>query len=73
MFGNRKDGTKVKFQDPLIRIVPHIMSARNDSQNHYLIEQRAECFDKFIEEQRANGVSFNYLHIVIATFVTDLL
>ena len=66
MFGKRKDGTKVKCEDPLMRIVPHIMSARHDSQNQYLIETRAEIFDDFIESQRANGVSFNYMHILIS-------
>ena len=69
MFGNRKDGTKVKNMDPLIRIVPHIMNARNDSQNHYLIETRVEVMDNFIQQQREKGVSFNYLTILCAALV----
>ena len=69
MFGNRKDGTKVKMMDPLIRVVPHVMKERNDSQNHYLIETRVEVLDNFIQKQRENGVSLSYLHIIIATLV----
>lgn len=72
MFGNRKDGTKIKCEDPLMKIVPHIMSERHDSQNQYLIEQRTEVLDDFIEKQRANGTSYNYMHIIIATMVRIL-
>lgn len=69
MFGHRKDGTIVKSMDPLIKVVPHIMSARHDSQNLYLIETRAEVLDNFIEKERENGVSFSYFHILLATLV----
>ncbi len=69
MFGNRKDGTKVKTMDPLIKIVPHIMCTRNDSQNQYLIETRVEVLDEFIERERQKGVSFSYFNIIIAALV----
>ena len=69
MFGHRKDGTKVKVMDPAIRIIPHIMSERSDSQNKYLIETKVDVFDNFIEQQRKNGYSFSYFHIIIATLI----
>lgn len=73
MFGKRVDGTKVKIEDPLMRIVPHIMDKRNDAQNMYLIEQRAEVLDEFIQKQREeNKISYNYMHIIYAIFVRVL-
>ena len=73
MFGKRRDGTKVKIEDPLMRIVPHIMAERNDSQTMYLIEQRCEVLDEFIQNQRQqNGVSYNYMHILYAVLLRVL-
>ena len=73
MFGFRADGTKVKIEDPLMRIVPHIMDKRNDAQNMYLIEERVEVLDEFIQKQRAeNNVSYNYMHILYAILVRVL-
>lgn len=73
MFGKRVDGTKVKIEDPLMRIVPHIMDKRNDAQNMYLIEERAEVLDEFIQKQREqNNVSYNYMHILYAILVRVL-
>ncbi len=73
MFGKRADGRRVKPTDPLMRIVPHIMDKRNDAQNMYLIEQRAEVLDEFIQKQREeNKISYNYMHILYAILVRVL-
>lgn len=69
MFGRRSDGKKIKTIDPFYKIIPHIMSARHDSQNLFLYPARCENMDKFIQEMREKGTSFKYMHIVIAAVV----
>ena len=67
MFGFRSDGVKVKGLDPIDAIIPHIMSTRNDAQNLNTEPIRVENMDAWIKEKREKeGVSFNYMHIVIA-------
>lgn len=70
MFGKRSDGTKLKNIDPFQKIMPHIMSKRSDGQNFYKIAVDCTDLDRFIAERRsAEGVSFNYMHIVVAATV----
>lgn len=67
MFGFRSDGVKVKGLDPIDQMIPHIMSTRNDAQNLNTEPIRVENMDKWIKEKREKeGVSFNYMHIVVA-------
>ncbi len=69
MFGLRSDGKKAKITDPIQRLVPHIMNSRVASQN--FIFQNIDCanLDNFIRNQREQGKSYNYMHVVIATIV----
>lgn len=69
MFGRRSDGKRIKTIDPFYKMIPHIMSARHDSQNLFLYPARCENIDKFINEMREQGTSFKYMHIVIAAVV----
>jgi len=70
MFGYRSDGKKVKNIDPFMRIVPHIMFERSDSQVMQLQEIDCEPLDKYIFEKRRNGnVRLTYMDVVIAAFV----
>ena len=55
MFGFRNDGKRLKGIDPIQKIIPHIMSARHDSQNSTRYEIRCEPFDEFIREERSKG------------------
>jgi len=66
MFGLRPDGKKVRDIDPIQRIIPHIMKHRHDSQNLTSYDCPCEPWDAFIKEEAANGLSYNYMHIVIA-------
>ncbi|MGD9886783.1 MAG: 2-oxo acid dehydrogenase subunit E2 [Bacilli bacterium] len=69
MFGKRSDGVRIKNIDPIFKIVPHIMSARHDSQNSYLYPVLCDPLDEFIALEKQNRVSFNYMHIVVAAVV----
>lgn len=69
MFGLRPDGKKVKDLDPIQRIMPHIMKHRHDSQNLTSYDCPCEPFDAFIKQELSEGVSYNYMHLVIAGIV----
>lgn len=70
MFGLRSDGKKIKNLEPIVKIIPHIMKARHDSQNLFKYEVLCDSIDKFIVEERENEqVSLSYMHIVIAAII----
>lgn len=66
MFTYRSDGKKVKDIDPIKKIVPYIMFERNDSQNLFVESIDCANFDRFIQSRREEGISYNYMHLVIA-------
>ena len=69
MFGKRSDGKKIKNLSPIQKIMPHIMKARHDSQNLFKYPCRCEPLDQFIAAQKENNVSYNYMHLIIASLV----
>lgn len=69
MFGLRPDGKKVKDLDPIQRIIPHIMTARHDSQNLTTYDCPCEPMDAFINAQLAQDNVYNYMHLLIAAMV----
>ncbi|MDD3171258.1 MAG: 2-oxo acid dehydrogenase subunit E2 [Bacilli bacterium] len=69
MFGKRSDGKKIKGLSPVNKIIPHIMSARHDSQNLFKYELRCESLDEFIAKEKEEKISINYMHVVIAGIV----
>ena len=70
MFGFRPDGTKVKDIDPIEKIVPYIMKTRNDACNLAEADIICEEMDAWIKKQREEkGLSFNYMHLIIAASI----
>ena len=72
MFGYRPDGKKVRDLDPIQRIIPHIMTARHDSQNLTSFDISCAPFDDFIREQEGEGMRYTYMDILIAIFVRTI-
>ncbi len=67
MFGFRPDGKLVKDVDPITKIVPYIMSTRNDACNLTKADIVCDTMDEWIRKQREEkGISFNYMHLLIA-------
>ena len=52
-----------------MKIVPHIMSARHDSQNLSTCDVPCEPMDAFIRKHAESGVQYTYMHIVIASVI----
>ncbi len=72
MFGRRSDGKQAKNIDPIMRITGTIMQHRYDAMINHLLEVDCAGIDKFIEEERGNGVSLSYMDVVIAAIVRTL-
>lgn len=69
MFGKRSDGKKAKNISAIQKLIPHIMFKRNDSQNLYVNATDCAPLDNYIQVKREEGISYNYMHIVIAATV----
>ncbi len=69
MFGKRKDGRVVHKIEPFQKIIPYIMRTRTDSMNMFEELIACEELDSYIEEKKAEGLTVNYMHILIAAFV----
>lgn len=70
MFGYRKDGKRIKYEDIMVKMTPHFMKTRNDATNSIMHPVRVEDMDAWIiEKSEKEGVIFNYMHCVMATIV----
>ena len=68
----RSDGRLLKSLSPFVRIIPHIMTKRNDAQNFYKQVVAVDKIDQYIKEKKEQGIRLNYLHLFIAVYVRVL-
>lgn len=69
MFKNRYDGRRIKSLEPIQMIMPYVMKTRTDSMNMYEDTIPCEVFDQYIKEKAQQGISIDYMHILIAGIV----
>ena len=72
MFGFRSDGKKVKNMNIIDKAEPFFMPQRIDAVNYTTVKVKCDTIDEFIARERKNGISYNYMHIVIAAIVRIL-
>lgn len=72
MFGFRSDGKKVKNMNIIEKAEPFFMPQRIDAVNYTTIKVPCAKLDEFIARERRNGISYSYMHLVIATIVRVL-
>ena len=65
----RSDGTKVKGMGIIEQAGSFFMPNRDECVNYFIEDFRCEPIDDFINRERKNGVTFSYLHILIASIV----
>ncbi len=69
-FGDRYDGYRIRKLDAIYQIVPSIMRTRIDSQVYFDYKLDITELDKFVREQRQNGLPhLRMLHIFMAAMV----
>ncbi len=69
MFSKRSDGRLVHHIDPFQKIIPYIMRTRTDSMNMFEDMIACAAFDEYIRAKEEAGITFTYLHIMIAAVV----
>jgi hypothetical protein len=68
--GDRKDGWLVKSLDPFYKIVPFIMTTRNDASNLFTDTLDLELAEKYIRAKREEGYAgFGMMHVFVAAYV----
>ena len=72
MFGFRSDGKKIKNMNIIEKAEPFFMPQRIDAVNYTTIKVPCAKLDEFIARERRNGISYSYMHLVIATIVRVL-
>ena len=69
-FGDRYEGRKLKTIDPILRLMPYIMTKRSDSQNFFTEKLDITEAEKFCREQtKAGKKNFSMLHVIIAAYI----
>ena len=72
MFGHRSDGKKVKGMGIIDKAEPFFMPQRIDAVNYTTVKIKCDTIDEFIARERKNGISYSYMHIVMAAIVRIL-
>jgi hypothetical protein len=72
MFGFRSDGKRIKTIDPLMKLTPHVMPDRNDSQVMTMYEVDCKGMDEYIFAKRKENIHLTYMDIMIAAIVRTL-
>ncbi len=71
-FGDRYDGYRVKDQDPLFHIIPHIMRSRLDSQVFFEEQIDISGLREFILEHRKEIPNLSTYHIFVAAAIRTI-
>lgn len=65
----RSDGYRVKGNDPMYEIVPHIMPQRYDASNSIKVNIDLEPIQDYVRQCRRRGVSISHMSIIIAGYL----
>ena len=73
MFGRRSDGYLIKKIDPIVAMMPHIMSERNDAmvQLEYEIDY-GKLARYVVKKEQETGIKLRFMDVVIAAFVRTI-
>lgn len=63
--GDRKDGWRVRSNDPLFYLIPHLMRTRLDSMVFFEERVDIEELDKFVRYQRRNSEMHNLARLIV--------
>ena len=69
MFGHRSDGRKIKSLPVFFKVIPNIMSTRDDSQVFFKQDVVLSGMDEYISKKAQEGIRISYMNIVYAALV----
>ena len=65
----RSDGKRLKINDLMYTIVPHVMCDRNDALNYIKVDLPYEPMHEYLIRKRKEGNAMSYLSLVTAAYV----
>ena len=69
-FGDRYEGRRLRTLPAMQYVVPYIMKARSDSQNHFEDRINMDILDEYCAKKRSEGLTgFGALHAILAAYV----
>ena len=69
MFGKRSDGKEVKNADPFFRLIPCIMSQRNDAQVFFNKDIVITAIEEYIAKKAEEGIKLSLMDIIFTAIV----
>ncbi len=69
MFGKRTDGRRVYHVNPFDKMIPYLMTERNDAQNFFHGDLPCEGMDRYIARKKEEGIRLTYMHLILAAGV----
>ena len=72
MFGRRSDGYLIRKIDPIVALMPHIMSQRNDAMVQLEYEIDYGKLARYVVRKEQEGVKLTFMDVVIAAFVRTI-
>ncbi len=69
MFGNRKDGKKLKNLPPEFRLIPILMKERDDSQVFFKTDISITAIEEYIDKKKAEGITLGIMDVIFATVI----
>lgn len=66
---NRSDGYRIRSNDLIYEVIPHIMDRRYDASNHMDLEVDMEPLQKYINSWRGKGERISYMAVIIAAYI----
>ena len=65
----RTDGNRVRGNDAMYELVPHIMPKRYDASNSIKVEIDLDPIQEYIRRCRKRGVSMSHMSVIIAGYL----
>lgn len=69
MFGNRKDGKKLKNLPPEFRLIPILMKERDDSQVFFKTDISIAAIEEYIDKKKEEGITLSIMDVIFATVI----
>ena len=69
MFGNRKDGKKLKNLPPEFRLIPILMKERDDSQVFFKTDISITAIEEYIDKKKEEGITLGIMDVIFATVI----
>ena len=69
MFGRRSDGRRLDNIDPIVQIMPYLMTERNDAMNMLTLHVDYDPIMEYIKKKSLEGKKVSFMSLIVAAYV----